>query len=230
MNDKKIKDVYIKTYWEYYLSIERKMLQTEEYVAFSMENEKTYSFEYLSLLQAICSEIDVVARAVCYHFDKSFPVSKANLHKWGFSLQKFIPNITKQTICFRKDFKFIPWENWTLEERLDKNENPYIAYAEKCGTPFWWNAYNSVKHARTFIEDGQVNYQKANFKNVLYALGALYVLHRLMMITIDKEMYNFLEKSKLFSIPGQYDEIRTTYFYNADGQYCIHYGFDEEDE
>lgn len=225
-----IKDIYINTYWEYYLSLEKRMLQTEEYVAFNMKNEMTYSFEYLSLLQTICSEIDVVAKAICYHFDKSFPVKKAKIQQWGYSLQKFLPDITKQTINFRKDINFIPWENWTLEERLNKKERSYFAYAEKCGTPFWWSAYNAVKHARTLIEDGQVNYQKANYKNVIYALGALYVLHRLMMTTIDKEMYNFMEKSKLFSIPGRYDEIRITYFYDSEGRICIHYGSEEADE
>ena len=43
MDNKEIKDIYIKTYWEYYLSLEKRMLQTEEYVAFNMKNEKTYT-------------------------------------------------------------------------------------------------------------------------------------------------------------------------------------------
>ena len=51
-----------------------------------------------------------------------------------------------------------------------------------------------------------------------------------MMITIDKEMYNFMEKSKLFSIPGQNDEIRITKFYDSEGHLCTHYGIDVMDE
>lgn len=66
------KSVYVKSYWQYYRSLEKRFLKTEEFVAFDKVNSKSYSFEYLTLLQTICSEIDVVAKAVCFHFDNTF--------------------------------------------------------------------------------------------------------------------------------------------------------------
>lgn len=43
----------------------------------------------------------------------------------------------------------------------------------------WWQAYNDIKHRRTQTNDaGRYNYTKANLKNVLYAMAALYILNR----------------------------------------------------
>lgn len=224
MTVKSVKANYVKLYWQYYRSLEKRFLKTEEFVAFDEVNNKAYSFEFLSLLQTICSEIDVVAKAICRFWDKSFPEKEVTIQRWGFCLQKEFPNITSQTIAFRKEIMFIPWEKWMIEERRNKKGELYFAYSEKCGSPFWWNAYNSVKHARTTIDDGRVNYQKANLKNVMYSLGALYVLHRLMMLKIDENMYNFIEKSELFTILGNNDEITIKPFYDKEGHLYISYG------
>ena len=96
------KSVYVKSYWQYYRSLEKRFLKTEEFVAFDKVNSKSYSFEYLTLLQTICSEIDVVAKAVCFHFDNTFPTKDAKIQRWGFRLQKEFPDITNQTIYFRQ--------------------------------------------------------------------------------------------------------------------------------
>ena len=223
------KSVYVKSYWQYYRSLEKRFLKTEEFVAFDKVNSKSYSFEYLTLLQTICSEIDVVAKAVCFHFDNTFPTKDAKIQRWGFRLQKEFPDITNQTIYFRQQKKFTPWAKWTIEQKLNKQGKTYLAYAENCGSPFWWNAYNAVKHARTTIDDGRVNYEKANLKNVLYALGALYILHRLMMRRIDDDMYNYIDKSELFKVPDSYDELNARMFYDNQGHPCIYYGNEDEE-
>ena len=76
MEVKSVKANYVKIYWQYYRSLEKRFLKTEEFVAFDKVNGKAYSFEFLTLLQTICSEIDVVAKAICCFFDKSFPVKE----------------------------------------------------------------------------------------------------------------------------------------------------------
>ena len=227
MEVKSVKANYVKIYWQYYRSLEKRFLKTEEFVAFDKVNGKAYSFEFLTLLQTICSEIDVVAKAICCFFDKSFPVKEAGIQRWGFCLQKEFPNLVSQMIVFRKEIKFMPWDKWTIEERINKNGKPYLAYSEKCGSPFWWKAYNSVKHTRTMIDYGRVNYQKANLNNVLYSLGALYILHRLMMSRIDEEMYFYIDKSELFSIPGKKDEIETKVVVDKEGD--ISFTYDDEE-
>ena len=55
---------FIKSYWEYFLELEEQLIETKRYVAFDKANAKTYSIEYLKLYQAVCSEIDVVAKEI----------------------------------------------------------------------------------------------------------------------------------------------------------------------
>ena len=53
---------------------------------------------------------------------------------------------------------------------------PFSKY-KKDMTYDWWQAYNSVKHKRSDIDSDtkKPNYYKANLKNVLIALSALYI-------------------------------------------------------
>lgn len=224
------KDLYIKTYWKYYKSLEQRFARTEEFVAFDDVNNKTYSIEYLTLLQTICSEIDVVAKAIASHYDPSFNADDSKILKWGYEIQKHLTSITTQTVSFNKEIDLIPWAGWDLEERLNKNNKPYIAYVDGCGSPEWWKAYTSVKHARTTIDDGRVNYQKANQKNVINALAALYVLHRLMMKELDEHAYVLLDKSELFKIPDWYDEYHLQFSINSQGQPCLVYEENKAEE
>ena len=41
----RFKELYIKTYWKYYKSLEQRFARTEEFVAFDDVNSKTYSIE-----------------------------------------------------------------------------------------------------------------------------------------------------------------------------------------
>ncbi|MDE6233249.1 MAG: hypothetical protein K2M60_07905 [Lachnospiraceae bacterium] len=44
-------------------------------------------------------------------------------------------------------------------------------------TTNWWHDYNLVKHNRMRKDDnGNWNYEKANLKNVLYAMAGLYII------------------------------------------------------
>lgn len=76
------------------------------------------------------------------------------------------------------DCRVHPWENWRFKSngRPQKGKRNYV-YQDNCGSPFWWNDYNRVKHRRAFIDDeGACYYEKANLRNLLNALGALYIL------------------------------------------------------
>lgn len=76
------------------------------------------------------------------------------------------------------DCRVHPWENWRFKSngRSQKGKRNYV-YQDNCGSPFWWNDYNKVKHRRAFIDDEGACYcEKANLRNLLNALGALYIL------------------------------------------------------
>ena len=78
-----------KSFWSYYLELERQFIETKRYVEFSSDNDKAYSVEYLKLYQAICSEIDVVGKEIASDVVPGFKAdSNTNIKKWGFNFQK----------------------------------------------------------------------------------------------------------------------------------------------
>ncbi|WP_147271344.1 hypothetical protein [Eggerthella lenta] len=61
-----------KNYWEYYRELEDDFLATRKYVSFHEANASTFSLEYLKLFQAVCSEIDVVGKAMAAACNQEF--------------------------------------------------------------------------------------------------------------------------------------------------------------
>lgn len=69
------------------------MIQTKRFVDFDISNYKTFSIEYLKLLQATCSEIDVFAKIIAEKLDPTFSkLNNKNIQKWGFIIQKHFCN------------------------------------------------------------------------------------------------------------------------------------------
>src|SRR5689334_22322111 len=52
-------------YWEYFLTLDSDLETIARYVQFDSKNFKTYSIEFVRLLLATCSEVDVVAKLLC---------------------------------------------------------------------------------------------------------------------------------------------------------------------
>ena len=132
MNDD-YKELYIDTYWKYYLKLENRLCKTEEFVAFDNANKKAFSIEYLSLLQIICSEIDVVAKTISAYYNKDFDFKDSSIIKWGYEIQNDLPGIMDQGVLFNNKEIIQPWRNWSLEERKDKNGKRYYGYSKGCG-------------------------------------------------------------------------------------------------
>lgn len=103
---------FIKSYWNYYLELEEQLIQTKRFVDFDVSNYKTFSIEYLKLLQATCSEIDVVAKIIAEKFDPNFSkLDNKNIQKWGFVIQSHFNEIQKKKVSFLNDFYITPWQN-----------------------------------------------------------------------------------------------------------------------
>ena len=213
------KDIYNDSYWKYYRSLEDRFLRTEDYVAFDTINDNTYSIEYLTLLQTVCSEIDVVAKTIALHFDTCFKPSKADIKQWGYGIQKKFPRILTQKVVFRNGIEITPWNKWQIEQRTSARGAHYFSYSDNCGSPEWWKSYTAVKHARTSIDDGRVNYTRANQKNVIYSFAALYLLHRLMLEELGAQ-YGLMNRSVLFRMLGRYDEEDPRFIYDMHGHVC----------
>lgn len=181
--------IFVRSYWDYYLELEEQFLQTKKYVAFDIYNKSVYSVEFLKLMQAVCSEIDVVAKEVASALDPSFKVDNTtNIQKWGYVLQNKLPSILSSEVVFNHDVRISPWKNWVYEQYKDSKNALRYRLKGKAETPKWWSAYNAVKHQRTKLTDnGQINYTKANLINLIHSFAALYILETAYLATLSGE-------------------------------------------
>lgn len=195
---------FIKSYWNYYIELEDQLLATKKYVDFDESNYKTFSVEYLKLLQATCSEIDVVGKIIAEYYDNSFKkVDNKNIQKWGMLVHNAFPEIESTAVSFLKDKEIIPWKNWEYEICYDKKHR--LRYRLKAGkdTPAWWTAYNKVKHERTSpYKEGKTNYSRANLENLILAMAALYIIEMkfINLLSPNGTAADVIIQSKLFSV------------------------------
>lgn len=191
---------FIKSYWNYYLELEEQLIQTKKFVDFDISNYKTFSMEFLKLLQATCSEIDVVAKVIAETFEPDFSnFSNKNISKWGFIIQKHFKDIQSKKGSFLKDLYITPWQNWLYEQYKDSKGQFRYRLADTAKTPPWWIAYNKVKHERTsYYQKGKTNYCRANLENLIYAMAALYILEMLFIKHLDEDNNVHISKSSLF--------------------------------
>lgn len=208
-------------YWNYYRELEDEFIKIRRYVDFNSLNNNSFSVEFLKLYQAVCSEIDVIGKAMAHIVNPSFKVedNTNNILKWWYEIQNtylfvespFTKNNNTPTPqayslndykCYLLDnIELIPWSSFKVEKYYDKKNHLRYRPQPGCSTPSWWSDYNKVKHNRTLITDSGSNYSKANFKNVCCAFSALYVLeHSLLdMIGTTDDLQSFMNHSVLFT-------------------------------
>lgn len=191
---------FIKSYWNYYLELEEQLIQTKRFVDFDISNYKTFSIEYLKLLQATCSEIDVVAKIIAEKLDPTFSkLDNKNIQKWGFVIQKHFKEIQSEKVSFLNDFYITPLQNWMYEQYTNKKGHICYRLTSGAETPHWWTAYNKVKHERTsYYQRGKTNYCRANLENLISAMAALFVLETLFINLLNKDTNIHIINSSLF--------------------------------
>ena len=202
---------FFRDYWSYYIELENEFIDTIKYVELCSDNYKTYSVEYLKLLQAICSEIDTIGKRIAVSFNPNFTIDRnTNIKKWGYEVQKIFTDIQGRSVCLKRPrYELVPFKNWKYTIKTKKNNSKQICLDGNSKSLFWWSDYNFVKHARTSFDDsGTLNFSKANLKNVVYSLSALYLLERLYL----EKQYNISSfpegsplsppESKLFCLFG----------------------------
>ena len=199
-------------YWKYYLSLENQFLDTERYVEFDyVNNGKAYSIEYLKLFQAVCSEIDVVGKALAGMLSPSFSPSKytginewwyhitsdKSIKDWNFAQTGFIKvnvlqsgTLEDRQCSLLGKHKIQPWKNFRVIMNPNVGAKKYILdpkTSPKAKTPEWWNDYNSVKHNRTGqFQKHSSNYAKANLRNLFWAFSGLYTLEVALLGVLSK--------------------------------------------
>ena len=139
-------------HWNYFLALEKDLENLSRYIEFCQSNFNCYSLEMARILLASSSEVDVVAKQLC---KKLNPASEANnIHQYRDEIKIVYSQFPNFRVTVpRYGLDLAPWSNWNQDQ----------------GVPFWWNAYNKVKHQRN------VDFEKANFKNVINAVAGLFV-------------------------------------------------------
>ena len=144
------------TYWNYFLALEEDAYKISRFIQFHEDNYDTYSFELAKLLMATASQVDVVLREISSKYSNK---KKENLNIVDYIslINKHLNGIISWKIQINKfGIKLEP-----LTPFGNKDANKRI--------PEWWTAYNKVKH------NLDTEFYQANLKNVLNALGALFI-------------------------------------------------------
>lgn len=178
--------IFVKNYWNYYIELEKQLSDIRRYVDFSNKNNNVFSIEFLKLLQAVCSEIDVLAKFIDKYVYPEF--NGGGIAKWGYFLKQIFPDISSQIVIFNDDYEVQPWAKWDLEKNTKNKKNCTYRLKNNCKHPIWWTAYNKAKHERTSLYDKtNTNYTRANLRNVVSAFAALFILENLCFEYISKK-------------------------------------------
>jgi len=172
-------------YWRYYLSIEKMMSNTAQYVCPSKMNENTYSDEFMKIILLSCSEIDSILKIICkennvvlkdrkYNMSEyaKILINQDNIKESAYSPECATASIDDGIICF-------PFED------LDTTK-PYAGLQ-------WWEDYQKLKHDRL------KNAELGNLKNAVYAITAHYVLLRILMNMLSEDSGREYVKEKYWS-------------------------------
>lgn len=141
---------YYKNYFSY---LEKRLLETQKYVAFEIENIKTFSIEFASIISDCCSIINGFCFELC-HAERP-DKDKFNVQdylKYFFGKEEL--NLS-ETFVYCGTFIIVPWEQKDLKSLK---------------APVWWVNYNDMKHS------GKASFKKATLRNAISCLAGLYVL------------------------------------------------------
>lgn len=176
---------FINSYYKQYRLLEKRLIDISEYVEFSPKNYAVFSNQFVNIFLTICSEIDSLASEFCKMInDNNKKVFSGIINKIDIILTQY-PHLRNWKVLTVFPFEII-------------NFVPFAKFEANVST--WWTDYNAVKHGRTEKdENDRYNYQRANLKNVLFAMSALYILIKKMDEELSQEgTPNFNVTSELF--------------------------------
>jgi len=143
----------IEAHWNYLLAIEGDLERLSRFIEFDERNFDCFSVEISRILLASGAEVDVVCKQIC---KKLNPASSANgINRYRNEIGAAYPAVLDfEVLLPRHGLRLKPWSSWN----------------EANGVPIWWTAYNKIKHHR------DTEYDSANLRNALNAVGALFVM------------------------------------------------------
>lgn len=167
-------------HWKYYLMLEKRFVESIEFVELHKDNFRAFSNGYALQIQAIGAELDTVFKEFC-----GFPTTdRKTIADYAKHILTNVPDIKKQKINVREyDIEIQPFMNWDIDKPKQSLQ--------------WWEAFDDVKHNR------YEQLKQAKLENVLNILGALYMIEMFFLkkITDGTDEFDvFDETSKLFTL------------------------------
>ncbi|MBL7203504.1 MAG: hypothetical protein ISS63_04110 [Desulfobacteraceae bacterium] len=160
-------------HWQYLITLDSDLKEVSRYVDIKPENFATFSIEFVRLILAAGSEIDVVAKVLCDKIDSSG--TYRNINEYREAITNRFPNFYSMLIDIPQyELQLTPWDDW------NQNRNPS-----------WWTAYNSVKHKR------DRNFHDANLENTINAVAGLFTM--IWHLHSEDSQRKKLNKTVLFS-------------------------------
>ena len=148
-----IESYKIEPHWNYLLAIERDLDELSRYVEFNEKNFGCFSIEITRVLLASGAEVDVVCKQICRVINAKS--SADSINKYRSEIKAAFPGIPQfEVLLPRFGLRLKPWDEWRKAD----------------GVPFWWTAYNKIKHHR------DSEYHRAHLKNALNAVAGLFVM------------------------------------------------------
>ncbi|MBA3341499.1 MAG: hypothetical protein H0T48_06650 [Gemmatimonadaceae bacterium] len=158
-------------YWQHFLALEADFSATSRYVEFAGKNFATFSIEYVKLLLAIGSEVDVLCKIACEHIDGV--AKRGNIDDYRACMTAHTQIASEEVLVRRYSLVFKPWDAWS-----------------RGVNPTWWRSYNNVKHQRDSY------FHEANLENCASAISGLFVVvlycHKAQKSTESLEPYPIL--------------------------------------
>ena len=143
----------IEPHWNYLLALDSDLAHLSRYIEFDAKNFDCFSLEIARILLAAAAECDVVAKQLCEAVEPGCGAD--NVNSYREIIVRHLPQLPAfEVIISRYGLSLQPWDEWQ----------------QLTGVPLWWTANNKVKHER------HMHFHQATLKNVLNAVGGLFVL------------------------------------------------------
>ncbi len=166
-------------FWQHLLFLESELIDCFSYVEPVEDNFKAYSIRFMHLILAAGAEVGLVMKELA---QKAAPrddgYSGENILTCMEAVQPWCPNLGELSVQWSwYDLERIPWAGWHDQK-----------------TPFWWKAYNNLKHERTAAP-----FSDASLENAVSAVSGLFLLVLLVEQEEDEEVQ--LQKPKVLVPP-----------------------------
>ncbi len=159
-----------KSFFDYYLALEKDFFQTDTFVAFHENNYETFSIEFSKQFLSISCEVETVLKKICYELNPGN--NYTTIDKYRDCLIEHLKYFSFEEVHFvRPNLAFQPWLAWSELKPL-----------------IWWQDYQKVKHRRAEKDDAGVpNFYRANLRNLLSAIAALYIAEEYLFYLYEKK-------------------------------------------